>query len=439
MTQLESAKSGYVTADMKNVAKTEHIDPERLKELVAKGLVVIPINKKHQCRPTGIGKMCSTKVNANIGTSQEHCNPDEEILKLEASVDAGADTIMDLSTGGDIDAIRRELIRRCPVPLGTVPIYQCVVELLAEGKKIRDLDESRIIDTVQRHAESGVDFITIHSGLTKRAVEKMSGKKRIMDVVSRGGSFIVNWIRANGGENPFYTVYDKLIEIALDYDITFSLGDGLRPGCLHDATDELQLDELLVIGELRDRAVDAGVQVMVEGPGHVPLHQVEANVDLEKAVCKGAPFYVLGPLVTDVAPGYDHIAGAIGGAVAAARGADFLCFLTPSEHLRLPTVEDTRAGVIATRIAAHAGDIAKGIPGARDWDDQMSRARHNRDWETMFKLAIDGPLAKSMREAAPTKNRDVCSMCGDLCSIKQSEQSEEKTSSDDESLADPTL
>lgn len=428
MTQLESARKGIITPQMESVAQSENVSPEILRDRIAQGLIVIPFNKtRKQCRATGIGLGLRTKVNANIGTSSEHCNLEEEIRKLETSIEVGTDTVMDLSTGGNLDQIRKILIAHSPIPLGTVPIYQCVVELLAQGKQIRDLDESRILDTVQRHAESGVDFITIHSGLTARAVQKMR-KDRIMDVVSRGGSFIVNWIRENRKENPFYTCFDKLIEIALKYDMTFSLGDGLRPGCLHDASDNLQMDELLVLGELRDRAVEAGVQTMIEGPGHVPLPQIQMNVQMEKSICKGAPFYVLGPLVTDVAPGYDHMAGAIGGALAAWYGADFLCFLTPSEHLRLPTIEDTREGVIATRIAAHAGDIAKGIPGALEWDNKMSRARQKRNWDEMFRLAMDNRRAREYRLSDPTKSSDVCTMCGDLCSMKQAERLPEEKS-----------
>jgi phosphomethylpyrimidine synthase len=425
MTQLTQARQGIITLEMDEVSQVEKVSPETLRDRIAAGTVVIPKDIRHiNCRAKGIGLGLRTKVNTNIGTSQEHCNVAEEIEKLNVSLEAGTDTVMDLSTGGNLDSIRKILIERCPVPFGTVPIYQCVVELLQEGKAIKDLDEARILDTVRRHADSGVDFITIHCGLTKRAVEKMRHKTRIMDVVSRGGAFIVNWIRIHNRENPFYTSYDKLIEIALEYDITFSLGDGLRPGCLHDATDSLQLDELVVLGELRDRAVEAGVQVMIEGPGHIPLTQIPANVQLEKSICKNAPFYVLGPLVTDVAPGYDHISGAIGGAIAAASGADFLCFLTPSEHLRLPTVEDTREGVVATRLAAHAGDIAKGIPGASDWDDAMSRARESRDWERMFALALDPKRAREYRTSSPTKSQDVCTMCGDLCSMKQVKKNE---------------
>ena len=439
MTQLEQARKGVISPEMKAVAEKERIPAEILAKRVADGLVVIPKNSNHvDCQPTGIGQGLHTKVNANLGTSPEHSNLDEEIQKIETSREAGTDTVMDLSTGGDLDAIRKTLISHAPLPFGTVPIYQCVVELLADGKQIPDLDEKRIIETVRRHAESGVDFITIHCGVSARAVEKMNREKRIMDVVSRGGSFLVNWIRANGKENPFYSCYDRLIEIAREYDVTFSIGDGLRPGCLHDATDNLQIDELLVMGELRDRAVEAGVQVMIEGPGHVPLTEIQSNVQLEKKICKGAPFYVLGPLVTDVSPGYDHIAGAIGGALAAGFGADFLCFLTPSEHLRLPTIEDTRLGVIATRIAAHAGDIAKGIPGARDWDDEMSRARAERDWEKMFALALDRRRAKEYRTSAPTRNVDVCTMCGDLCSIKRADQSKDKNTQK-KTFIDPTL
>ena len=437
MTQLQSAIKGTITPEMKEVASGEKIEAEELRKRIAEGHAVIPKNIRHaNCRSVGIGRGLSTKVNANLGTSQEHCDSEEEIEKINVSIEAGADTVMDLSTGGDIDDIRSTLIKHSSVPLGTVPIYQCVVELLKEGKQIPDLDEKRILDTIRRQAESGVDFITIHCGLTKSAVEKMDREERIMNVVSRGGSFIVNWIRANGKENPFYTCYDRIIDIALEYDVTFSLGDGLRPGCIHDATDNLQIDELLVLGELRDRAVERGVQVMIEGPGHVPLDEIKTNVQIQKTICKGAPFYVLGPLVTDVAPGYDHIVGAIGGAIASSSGADFLCFLTPSEHLRLPTVEDTREGVIATRIAAHAGDIAKGITGAAEWDHEMSRARHDRDWEAMFSLALDKQKARNYRTSAPTKEEDVCTMCGNLCSIKQAEKKKESKQKD---LEDPTV
>jgi phosphomethylpyrimidine synthase len=419
MTQLSAATRGEITAEMQQVSRDEKLDAAALRDVIAAGKVVIPHNKKRAgCRIIGIGAQLRTKINANIGTSQEHCDLREELEKLRVAVEAGTDTIMDLSTGGAIDHIRRTLIEHSPVPVGTVPIYQAAVELLHEGKEIAELDEQRIVETIRKHAEDGVDFITIHCGLTLNAVRKMDRKWRIMDVVSRGGSLLVRWMRENGKENPFYTAYDKIIEIAREYDVTFSLGDGLRPGCIHDATDGIQLDELLVLGELRDRAVEAGVQVMIEGPGHVPLSEVRTNVQIEKKVCKGAPFYVLGPLVTDVAPGYDHIVSAIGGAIAAAAGADFLCFVTPSEHLRLPTVEDVREGVVASKIAAHVGDLEKGIAGAEEWDAEMSRARQRRDWEQMFALALDPVRPRAYREESHPASSDVCTMCGELCSMK---------------------
>jgi phosphomethylpyrimidine synthase len=424
MTQLSVATQGNITAEMEHISGDEKIDAAVVRELVAAGKIVIPRNKKRgECKVIGIGARLRTKINANIGTSQDHCNLNEELEKLRVAVEAGTDTIMDLSTGGAIDHIRKVLIEHSPVPVGTVPIYQAAVEVLREGKTIADLDERRILETIRKHAEDGVDFITIHCGLTLNAVRKMGRKWRIMDVVSRGGSLLVRWMREHGKENPFFTAYDKIIEIAREYDVTFSLGDGLRPGCIHDATDGIQLDELLVLGELRDRAVEAGVQVMIEGPGHVPLGEVRANVQIEKKVCKGAPFYVLGPLVTDVAPGYDHIVSAIGGAIAAAEGADFLCFVTPSEHLRLPTVEDVREGVIASKIAAHIGDLEKGVAGAEEWDAEMSRARQRRDWERMFALALDPVRPRRYREESQPTSRDVCTMCGDLCSMKTASRS----------------
>jgi phosphomethylpyrimidine synthase len=419
MTQYEQARSGQITDEMRAVSQAEGIQPERLRQLVAEGKVVIPKNHNHtNSSCVGIGASLRTKVNANIGTSQDRCNLNEELEKLRAALEAGADTAMDLSTGGEINTIRKIILEHAAVPLGTVPIYQMVVELLRAGKAIEDLSEQMIVETIEKHAADGVDFITIHSGLTLNALRKMKRKDRIMNVVSRGGSFLVRWMHAHGKENPFFTAFDKIIEIARQYDVTFSLGDGLRPGCIHDATDNIQLDELLVLGELRDRALDAGVQVMIEGPGHIPLGEIKTNVQVEKKVCKGAPFYVLGPLVTDVAPGYDHIVSAIGGAIAAAEGADFLCFVTPSEHLRLPTVEDVRMGVIASKIAAHIGDIEKQVPGACEWDDALSRAREQRDWEKMFALALDPKRPKQYRYESMPKSGDVCTMCGDLCSMK---------------------
>lgn len=424
MTQLIKASQDIITNEILTAAKEEGHTSNHLMKLIKDGLAVLPHNIKHvNAKPVAVGKSLKTKVNANIGTSAEHCNINEELDKVKTAIEAGTDTIMDLSTGGNLDIIRRTIIEYSNVPVGTVPIYQAVVELLSEGKRIPELDEKKILDVIKRHAESGVDFITIHSGLTMRAVKKMEKQDRIMNVVSRGGSFIVNWIKNNGKENPFYTAFDKILEIAKEFDITLSLGDGLRPGCIHDATDSLQIDELLVLGELRDRAFEAGVQVMVEGPGHVPLNEISANVLLEKKICKGAPFYVLGPLPTDISPGYDHITGAIGGAIAAAAGADFLCFLTPSEHLRLPTIEDVREGVITTRIAAHIGDLEKGYPSAIQKDNEMAHAREKRDWEKMFKLAIDPVKARAFHNSSLPKSKDVCTMCGDLCSMKLSEES----------------
>lgn len=419
MTQLLKARQGIITQEIKSIAKEEQLSEQEILKLVADGLVVIPANKNHKgVRAVGVGKGLRTKVNANIGTSAEHCNIEEELEKVKVSIEAGADTLMDLSTGGDLDVIREKIISKCEIPVGTVPIYHVAVDVIRKGKMISELNEEIILEIIERHGRQGVDFITIHSGLTMRAVKKMKTEKRFMNVVSRGGSFIVNYIRKNGKENPFYTAFDKILDIAREYDITLSLGDGLRPGCLHDATDSLQIDELLILGELRDRAVDAGVQVMIEGPGHVPLGEIPMNIMLEKKICKGAPFYVLGPLPTDITPGYDHITGAVGGAIAAASGADFLCFLTPSEHLRLPTVEDVREGVIATRVAANIGDLEKKYKPALERNEQMALARERRDWDKMFELAIDPVKARKFRESAPTKNPDVCTMCGDLCSMK---------------------
>lgn len=424
MTQLEAARKNIITPEMSHVAAREYLSPVELRDLVACGRVVIPKNNRHNIEPIGIGERLRTKVNANIGTSSDYCNLNEELNKLKASLDAGADTVMDLSTGGNLDIIRKQIVEHSPIPVGTVPIYQVAVELLRNNQQIEDMTEEHILEVIRRHAEAGVDFITIHCGLTMRALQKIERKSRIMDVVSRGGAFIIRWMRANGRENPFYTAYDRIIEIARGYDVTFSLGDGLRPGCIHDATDSIQVDELVIISELCDRATEAGVQVMVEGPGHVPLSEIEANVLLEKKVCKGAPFYVLGPLPTDVAPGYDHIVGAIGGALAAKAGADFLCYVTPAEHLRLPTIKDVRAGIIASRIAAHIGDIEKKYPGAREWDDKMSQAREARDWEKMFQLALDPERPRKFRSESAPHAEDVCTMCGELCSIKSAKPKE---------------
>lgn len=439
MTQLLMARRGEISPEVAAAAKNENVSPESLRDLIKEGFAVLPHNKNHKnYKPVAIGKNLLTKVNANFGTSKDFCSLDVELQKLDAAIGAGADSIMDLSTGGNLDLIRRKIIERSIVPVGTVPIYQAVVEILSEGKSIPELTENKILDVIKRHADSGVDFITIHSGLTMRSVKKMGRGDRIMNVVSRGGSFIVNWIKTNGKENPFYTAFDKILEIALLYDITLSLGDGLRPGCIHDATDGLQIDELIVLGELRDRAFDAGVQVMIEGPGHVPLSEITANVLIEKKICKGAPFYVLGPLPTDISPGYDHITGAIGGAIAASAGADFLCFLTPSEHLRLPTVEDVREGVIASKIAAHIGDLEKKNKAAIEADNKMAYAREMRDWEAMFSLAIDPVRAKEYHSSSLPATADACTMCGELCSMRLAEQTK-KTKMPENSEEAPTL
>ena len=386
---------------------------------VAQGKVVIPANKGHRgIRPMGIGQGLTVKVNANIGTSSDHCDPAEELQKLEAAIEARADTVMDLSTGGDIDAIRRRILERSPLPVGTVPIYQAAIEVAQSRGGIVHMTSDDIFEVIERHAKDGVDFITVHCGVTLNTLERLKAQGRIMDIVSRGGAFLTTWMIYNERENPLYEGFDRLLEIAQQYDVTLSLGDGLRPGCLADATDRPQIQELLLLGELTERAWEEEVQVMIEGPGHVPLDQIETNIRLEKTLCKGAPFYVLGPLVTDVAPGYDHIVCAIGGALAAYHGADFLCYVTPAEHLKLPTPEDVREGVIATRIAGHAADVARGLAKAREWDDEIARARKALDWERQIKLCIDPHKARRYREESRPQMDEVCTMCGKFCAIK---------------------
>ena len=419
MTQLEYAKRGIITEEMKKVAEKEGIDVEELRKRIAEGTVIIPYNKNRKWRePIGIGKGLSTKVNANIGTSSDYCNYDEELLKMKTAVIAGADAVMDLSTGGDLDYVRRLILKECPVMVGTVPIYQAAIEWKKKGKPVVTMEKEFLFDVIRKHAEDGVDFVTVHCGVTLESMERMEREGRILGVVSRGGAFLVSWMRYNKKENPLYEFFDELLDIAKEYDLTLSLGDGFRPGSVLDATDRAQIQELIILGELVQRAWEKGVQVMVEGPGHVPLNQIETNILLQKRLCHGAPFYVLGPLVTDSAPGYDHLVSAIGGALAAYYGADFLCYVTPSEHLRLPTVEDVREGVIAAKIAAHAADLAKGIPKALERDRAMSMARWNLDWETQIKLAIDPVKAERMRKERPPSEEDVCTMCGEYCAIK---------------------
>ena len=418
MTQAEKARKGILSPALKKVAAAEGIGPEILAERVARGEAVIPFNPAHSpARPAAIGRGLRTKVNVNLGTSRDFPRLSDELRKVRISLAYGTDALMDLSTGGDLVKIRRAILKRTPVPLGTVPIYQAAVKALEERRSIVDMTEDDLFEAVESQAREGVDFMTVHSGLTRRAIGRLKSQGRVADVVSRGGAFLVAWMLHNDKENPFYAGYDRLLEIARRHDVTLSLGDGLRPGAIADATDRPQIEELLTLGELVKRAGEAGVQVMVEGPGHVPLDQVEMNMRLEKRVCHGAPFYVLGPLVTDIAPGYDHIVAAIGGAVAAAAGADFLCYVTPAEHLGLPTDDDVREGLIASRIAAHAADIVKGVPGARERDLALARARKRLDWETQRRLSIDPAKFAAVRKRRKSRTQ-ACSMCGDFCAMR---------------------
>ncbi|MCX8026687.1 MAG: phosphomethylpyrimidine synthase ThiC [Thermodesulfovibrionales bacterium] len=418
MTQIEYARKGIITDEMRQVAQDEGVSAEDIAKAISEGTVVITKNKKRDIKPLGIGKGLRTKTNANIGTSKDSISYEEELEKLDVCIRYGADAVMDLSTGGNIREFRRLLISRSPLSIGTVPIYDAVVQSVEKHGSVIKMKPDDIFKTIQEHAEDGVDFITVHCGVTKASIERLKKDKRILDVVSRGGSFLLEWIVCNDRENPLYEDFDRLLEIAKRYDMTLSLGDGFRPGCLADATDRSQLEELLILGELHERALEYGVQSIIEGPGHVPLNQVEMNIKIQKEICKGAPFYVLGPLVTDCAMGYDHIATAIGGAVAAMAGADFLCYVTPAEHIRLPDVDDVREGIVAARIAAHAGDIAKGIPSAIKRDRDMAYFRKNLDWEGQISLSFDPEKVKSSRNLRPPKDSEVCSMCGELCAIK---------------------
>ncbi|MBA4392025.1 MAG: phosphomethylpyrimidine synthase [Desulfobacca sp.] len=419
MTQIEAARKGVLTSEMQEVARQEGLEPEQIQQRVAQGTVVIPANlEKKKARPVGIGQGLSIKVNANIGTSSDQVDLDQELNKLRICVEAKADTVMDLSTGGDLKEILRTLIAHSPLPIGTVPIYQAVVETVKEKGAITELTGDKLFQVIEDQAQAGVDFITVHCGVTLNSLERLQRQGRITDVVSRGGAFLTTWMIYHGKENPLFEQYDRLLEVARKYDLTLSLGDGLRPGCLADATDRAQVQELIHLGELREQALAAGVQVMIEGPGHVPLNQIEANVLLQKQLCQGAPFYVLGPLVTDIAAGYDHIACAIGGAVAGMAGADFLCYVTPSEHLKLPTPDDVREGIIATRIAAHAADLARGQAKAWEQDRQMALARKALNWEQQIALCLDPEKARRVRAESPPSESEVCTMCGEFCAIK---------------------
>ena len=417
MTQLQLAKNGTISPQMKAAARYEKVAASVILEGVASGEIVIPANINHKnLKPCAIGKGITTKVNANIGTSTDYGDVNTELKKLKAAISAGADAVMDLSTGGDIRAIRQAIIDGSKLPVGTVPIYQAGIEAIKKHGSIVKMTVDELFTVIEEHARESVDFVTVHCGVTISAIEKLKKQGRVTNVVSRGGAFTIGWMAYNECENPLYENYDRLLEIAEKYDVTLSLGDGMRPGCLADASDQAQFEELLVAGELVERARKAGVQVMVEGPGHLPLDQIEANVKIQKSICRGAPFYVLGPLVTDIAAGYDHITAAIGGAIASASGTDFLCYVTPTEHLGLPDVEDVRQGVIASRIAAHAGDIAKGIKGAADRDKKMAQARQKLDWEQQIKLSLDPQKARRFHKKHISSGI-ACSMCGDYCAL----------------------
>lgn len=415
-TQMEAAKKGLLTPQMHDVLRDEIITPETLLERVAKGTIAIPANKNHtNLRGIGVGEGLRTKVNVNLGVSEDACDRELELEKVRLSLEYKTDAIMDLSTFGDTRAFRRDLVDMSPVMLGTVPMYDAVARL---GKDIGKMSVDELFEVVRIHCEDGIDFLTIHAGLTKVAAERVDKNPRLTHIVSRGGSILYRWMRETGNENPFYEHYDRLLDICREFDVTLSLGDGLRPGSLKDATDAPQIQELIFLGELTKRAWERDVQVMIEGPGHVPMQEIASNMQIEKKLCHGAPFYVLGPIVTDVAPGYDHITSAIGGAIAASSGADFLCYVTPAEHLRLPDLNDVKEGLIATRIAAHAGDIAKGIPKAMDWDNKMSGFRGKLDWMGMFDTCMDPKKAREYRASSMPQDGEVCTMCGDLCPIK---------------------
>lgn len=417
-TQMAAARRGILTPQMQQVLADEKIHEADLLARMAEGRIVVPANRNHpNLIAKGIGAGLSTKINVNLGVSEDCCNVEAELNKVRRSIELKADAIMDLSTFGDTRAFRRRTVEISPVMIGTVPVYDAVARY---GKAVASISVDDFFDVVRMHAEDGVDFMTIHAGLTQTAVQRLRINPRLTHVVSRGGSLLLDWMITNDRENPFYEHFDRLLDLCRQYDVTLSLGDGLRPGSLHDATDAAQIQELIVLGELTKRCWQADVQVMIEGPGHVPLNEVVANMQLEKKLCHGAPFYVLGPIVTDVAPGYDHITSAIGGALAATYGADFLCYVTPAEHLRLPDADDMKEGIIASRIAAHAADVAKGIPGAIDWDNAMSQARKELNWTKMFDLAMDPEKAKDYRASSQPIDQEVCTMCGDLCAMKRS-------------------
>lgn len=415
-TQMEAAKAGVITEAMEIVAKKERMEPEKLRELVAKGWVAIPANVNHKSlSPEGIGTGMRTKINVNLGISGDCKDYDAEMEKVKMSIQYGAEAIMDLSNYGKTNTFRKKLIEMSPAMIGTVPMYDAIGYL---EKDLLEIKAEDFLKVVEAHAKEGVDFMTIHAGINRRCVEALKRDKRTMNIVSRGGSLLFAWMEMTGNENPFYEHFDEVLDILYKYDVTVSLGDALRPGCIDDSSDAGQISELIELGALTKRAWERNVQVMIEGPGHMAINEIAANMQLEKRICHNAPFYVLGPVVTDIFPGYDHITAAIGGAIAASSGADFLCYVTPAEHLRLPDVNDVWEGIMATKIAAHAADIAKGIPGAREQDDLMAQARHKLDWEEMFKIAADGEKARRYFESVPPQDRHSCSMCGKMCAVR---------------------
>ena len=418
MTQKSEAIKGNITQEMKDVAKQENIEVDKLARLIADGKVVIPKNVNSHAKACGIGEELSTKINANIGSSSKIDDLELEINKAKLAVEYGADAIMDLSTGSDLKLFRQKIMDAIDVIIGTVPIYEAGVVTLSKGKEIVDMDPDDIFKAIENQAREGVDFMTLHCGITKDLVSKLEKQKRMMGIVSRGGTFMASWIKHNKMENPLYENYNYLLELSYEYDITLSLGDGLRPGCLADASDIPQIQELVNLGGLVKRAQDADVQVMVEGPGHMPMNQIKANMEIQKTICHGAPFYVLGPLVTDLAPGYDHITSAIGGAIAASSGANFLCYVTPAEHLSLPSLEDVKEGVIASKIAAEAADVARGLPQSWMRERQMAKARKEFDWEKQFDLAFDKSKPRTYRDKCELDDDEMCAMCGEYCAVK---------------------
>lgn len=415
-TQMDAAKRGIVTEQIKIVAEKEKMSVEELMPLVASGKVAICANKHHTCLdPEGVGSMLRTKINVNLGISRDCKDYDIEMKKVNAAVEMGAEAIMDLSSHGDTIPFRRKLTSECKAMIGTVPVYDSVIHY---KRDLATLTAKDFIDVVRLHAEDGIDFVTLHCGITRHTIDQIKKHKRKMNIVSRGGSLVFAWMSMTGNENPFYEYYDEILEICREHDVTISLGDACRPGCLADASDVCQIEELVRLGELTKRAWAKDVQVMVEGPGHMPMDQIAANMKIQQTICMGAPFYVLGPLVTDIAPGYDHITSAIGGAIAAQNGAAFLCYVTPAEHLALPNVDDVKQGIIASKIAAHAADIAKGVRGAMDMDNKMADARRKLDWEAQWECALDAETAKAIRNSRAPEHDDTCSMCGKFCAVR---------------------